>query len=136
MQYFKSVISAFFLFVSCDGIDSSERFGICTDQSNKIEYKRVTFEELLKAPQAYKTSKIEVEGFITFEFENVGIYSNRNFEVGYWINFERSMFEYENKLVGFNKKKALIRGIFNPEKKGHLNMFRGEIDSVICIIRE
>jgi hypothetical protein len=78
---------------------------------------------------------VQVEGTLSFNFEDVAIYpfGSNDPNKAYWVEFRLpgdSAMEYVNTL---NEKRVTLVGRMNLKAKGHMNSYRGTIDSVFCI---
>ena len=109
----------------------------------------VSIIQLIANPTAYNSSKVSLTGYMHIKFEDCAIYLSKmdadylNGTNALWVNFNdnvetRSLNAGDNiKLLNyFDCKYVRITGIFNMNKRGHLGMFAGTIDSVENIFEE
>jgi hypothetical protein len=134
-------------------------FTSCSNNKISLSYKNihsneafevVSFNKLLKKPEAYQGKNIELTGFYKHSFEKSALYITRsaavvdNQENALWISFDYSFplnnSETSKNLLGpdgefekLNKHLLRIRGKFDYESKGHLGAYFGELSNIVSI---
>lgn len=95
---------------------------------------------MLDSGLKYESKCIEIEGYLSLNFEDVAIYKsnkerkNLQSKDAYWLNFSDSLITcMESKVTALNKQKVIIKGVFTNKRKGHLNAYSGEIDNVFFV---
>lgn len=109
----------------------------------------VSIIQLIANPKTYDGSKVRLIGYLHIKFEDCAIYLTKtdadylNGTNALWVNFNdnvntRSLDAGDNiKLLNyFDCKYVRIIGVFNMNKRGHLGLFAGTIDSVESIAEE
>ncbi len=102
----------------------------------KYNFVKASIQDIIKSPNQYDGKRIELEGYYYEDFEVTAL-SEKRIELdesSIWLDFMYNE-ELIKKLKG-NKptnKYVKIRGVFNVNNKGHLNMFSGGITK-ICYI--
>ena len=81
---------------------------------------------------------VEIEGYLTNEFENVALYPYKWSESNkaLWLNFCDSIIKNREELSLLNYQKVVVIGRVNILHKGHYSGYIAELDSVFCIKKE
>jgi hypothetical protein len=88
----------------------------------------VSIIQLISNPTAYDGKRVSITGFVRFEFEGNGVYlheedyRNGLYKNGIWLSMD------ERKEL--NNRHALIEGVFNASRNGHLGLWSGSIENV------
>jgi hypothetical protein len=121
-----------------------------SDCNAGINYKKVSFTELIKHAEKYQHQYIEVAGKYQEGFEQSALYNGKLFadhsnQNALWIDFSQDcpllisgthigLFTYNNgQFTQINNRPVTIRGIIDVKDKGHLNQYRATIDRVSFI---
>ena len=78
---------------------------------------------------------IQIEGYFSYEFENVAVYPTKWSETSsaLWLNFSDNIAINNDGLNALNQKKVVLIGRVNKNRKGHLGGYMASVDSVFCI---
>jgi hypothetical protein len=131
------------IFQSCKH-QQKEFKSTCNDDLN---FKRVTFTQLIDSIQNYDHQYIEVEGTYQEGKEesalvNDSLFTDHSTQHAIWVNFSQDcplylvgtrqgLFEYnDGKFSQLGSKTIIIRGKIDVRHKGHLGSYRGSIDRV------
>ena len=96
----------------------------------------ISMVQLLGQPEKYNGRKVQVIGFVHFEFEGNAIYLSReDYKYGivtnaFWLTLSDSV---QTKDV--NDSYALVEGTFNPTMKGHFGVWNGSIENITLLKR-
>jgi hypothetical protein len=118
--------------------------------NNDLDYKHVTFTELIDSIKKYDHQYIEVQG--TYRegkgesaLVNDSTFVDHSTVRALWVNFSQDcplylegtrtgLFEYnDGKFTQINNQTIIIRGKIDITHKGHLGGYRGEIDRISYI---
>jgi hypothetical protein len=121
-----------------------------SDCNNDLNYKHVSFTNLIDSIQNYDHQYIEVEG--TYEegdaesaLVNDSLFVDHSSQHALWVNFSqdcplylegthKGLFEYnDGKFTQISNKLIVVRGKIDVRHKGHLGSYRGEIDRISYI---
>ena len=96
---------------------------------------KASLEDLRIIYKSLQGQKVETEGIVWFEFENVSICSeeNRNssFEKScFWLDFQKDLNINDIMMRFASGKVFVIRGIIDTSNKGHLNSYLGTIKNI------
>lgn len=134
-RYIK-LLFALFLFVtySCNNRLQSGQQNLCAISKFYQPVEKV----LLKDTAAIKQSHdkfIQVEGYLSYDFENVAVYPYKWSETSnaLWLNFSDNIASSNKELNMLNQKKIILIGRVNINRKGHLGGYMASVDSVFCI---
>jgi hypothetical protein len=148
--FYKAVTLLFFtiafLFQSC----KHENKIYTSNCNNDLNYKHVSFTQLIDSIQNYDHQYIEVQG--TYEegkeesaLVNDSTFVNHSSERALWVNFSQDcplylvgtrqgLFEdNDGQFSQISSKTMVIRGRIDVRHKGHLGSYRGEIDRISYI---
>ncbi|MEO3404682.1 hypothetical protein AAFN85_12320 [Mucilaginibacter sp. CAU 1740] len=134
------------LFVSC----SKHKQAFQSDCNIGINYKKVSFTELISHIEKYQHQYIEVSGKYQEGFEQSALYNGKLFadhsnQNALWIDFSQDcplyiagthigLFTYNNgQFTQIKNQPVTIRGIVDIKDKGHLNQYRATLDRVSFI---
>ena len=118
-----------------------------SDCNNDLNYKHVSFTQLIDSIENYDHQYIEVQGTYEEGKEESALVNDSTFvdhssEHALWVNFSqdcplylegthKGLFEYnDGKFTQLGSKSIIIRGKIDVRHKGHLGSYRGEIDRV------
>lgn len=109
---------------------------MCLSKSNVVSAKKTSFESNLDLKNI-DGQFIIIDGTFSYVFENVALYPSDKDNIGQekalWMNIILFDGFTEAKLLELNNKKITVIGKINSSYKGHMNSFKGSIDSIICI---
>ena len=116
-----------------------------------LRHSDISIIQLIANPTKYNGFKISVTGYMHIKFEDCAIYLTKtdadylNGSNALWVNFNENIKTSkinlkdeanENTLNYFDCKYVRITGVFNMNRRGHMGMFSGTIESVENIIEE
>jgi hypothetical protein len=118
--------------------------------NNDLDFKHVTFTELIDSIQNYDHQYIEVEGTYKEGKDQSALVNDSTFVDhstirALWVNFSQDcplylegtrtgLFEYnDGKFTQISNRTIIIRGKIDVRHKGHLGSYRGEIDRISYI---
>ncbi|HEY9504299.1 MAG TPA: hypothetical protein VIR01_21860 [Pyrinomonadaceae bacterium] len=96
----------------------------------------ISMVQLLGQPEKYNGRKVQVIGFVHFEFEGNAIYLSReDYEYGIvtnglWLTLSASAQTKE-----INNSYAVVEGTFNATMKGHFSAWSGSIENITLLKR-
>lgn len=102
----------------------------------KTENNKISIINLISNPGSYDKKKVQIKGFVNFEFENCAIYlSKDDYNKGIdknaiWIQVSKKEIA---KFAAYNKKYVLLEGVFEMNNKGHENDFSGALNGLSMI---
>jgi hypothetical protein len=93
----------------------------------------VSMIQLIASPEKYDGKLIRVIGFLRLEFEGDALYYHKeDYEQSIsknavWVNTTPEMMKHKDQL---NNHYALLEGVFDAKRLGHMGMFSGEISKI------
>lgn len=147
--YSSFLIIFFSILLQGCSLGTNKKNPIYTGQLNASS-KKVGIKELIKNPDIYKNEVIEVTGTYIRGVEECALYINtsginRDTKKALWISFDDEYYPLVDSISKINLlssyktieqiqgKKVRIKGTFNPDSKGHLEMFFGTIENVFYV---
>lgn len=128
---------------------------ISNDKNSDYDLDNSFFDSLITNPQKYENKHITVKGFVQLEFEHCAIYKNELYSKlnskdlkAFWLNILPSdslSFSYQNIEFDlrdidiksfykiFNNKFVEIKGTFDPDNKGHFDLYLGSLKNISSI---
>lgn len=83
---------------------------------------------------SYNGKFVKIKGVFRYDFEDVALYpsASSGFSNALWLDFK--LFTDDDKVIERLKdKKVYVIGKVDSSKRGHLNGYLSELDSVFCI---
>ena len=112
-------------------------FGYAALASGEEELLRISIVQLLANPEKFEGKLVTVQGFVRLEFEGDAIYLHKeDYEHGLrsnglWLNAKECKQMDGSK---FDAGYALVSGRFTSSRRGHMDLWSGEIGDVqYCI---
>ena len=99
----------------------------------------ISMVQLLADPQKFHGKRVQVIGFVHFEFEGNAIYlSKEDFDYGItknglWLSVTGS--KQTGELRELNDNYAAVEGTFNAEMTGHMGLWSGSIENITMLRR-
>ncbi|MDX6709093.1 MAG: hypothetical protein QOH96_109 [Blastocatellia bacterium] len=93
---------------------------------------------VLVNPKKFHGKRVQLIGFVHFEFEGDAIYLSREDsqyaldQNGIWLSIPK---ESRDKYQEINDSYAFVDGTFNAEHRGHMGVFSGSIENITMIKR-
>ncbi len=88
----------------------------------------------LKDLSKYHGKEVEIEGFFSYEFEDVSICAGRKPEACYWIDFDNTTLDLTvDSLTSISGKEVIIKGTGDTASHGHLGAYKGTIKKITYI---
>jgi hypothetical protein len=117
-------------------------FSSCTEKTTTFEKNRCDSITLKNIPVYSNAGKynngdlIEIHGYFNYEFENIAVYLDDEFNPknGFWVEFSRDLDSFNDNIKACNKKNIVLRGRIDNNSKGHFGKYRGTIKDV-CYIK-
>ena len=152
LAYFKPVALAFLaLLLSCNVTSNARRDGntnpprvsssdaqlqLTSDDSSHVA--AVSILRVIANPKEFHGKRVQLMGFVHFEFEGDAIYLSKNDyqygldQNGIWLSIPKeSMQKYRE----ISDSYAVVDGTFNAESRGHMGSFAGSIENITLIKR-
>ncbi len=122
------------IFFSCNQFHKATRDNFCFADNFSQKVEKVSLNDISKI-KSLDGVFVQIDGFLTYEFENVALYPYKWAESksALWLNFSNSMFKSEKQLDSMNRKEIIVIGKINIKRKGHLGYYMAELDSVFCM---
>lgn len=125
-----------FLFVaySCNNHLQKGQQNLCVMNKFSQPVKNVLLKDTFAIKQLHDKF-IQIEGYFSYEFENVAVYPTKWSETSsaLWLNFSDNIAGNNDELNILNQKKVVLIGRVNVNRKGHLGGYMASVDSVFCI---
>lgn len=125
-----------FLFVvySCNNHLQKGQQNLCGMNKFSQPVEKVLLKDTVVIKQSHDKF-IQVEGYLSYELENVALYPSKWSETysALWLNFSDNIASNNDGLSILNQKKVLLIGRVNINRKGHLGGYMASVDSVFCI---
>lgn len=106
-----------------------ESFGIAREGDQPVEFP--PFIRVVARPELYHSKRIQLIGYMNLEFEGNALYLSKEQYLhsesadALWIDVEGLKVK-----PPFARGWVIIEGTFNGERRGHLGMFAGTIESI------
>jgi hypothetical protein len=125
------------LFLSCNHTLKSTKIDLCFGKNFSQHVEKVSLNDIDKI-KTFNQKFIEIEGYLTNEFENVALYPYKWSESNkaLWLNFCDSIIKNREELSLLNYQKVVVIGRVNILHKGHYSGYIAELDSIFCIKKE
>lgn len=98
---------------------------------------RISIFDLVNDIRVYDSKFIETTGFLSNNFEDFAIYTNRvplsETHKGFWIELNPALKISEESLEKLNGKKVTIKGVVDISDKGHLSSYVATIKGIYHI---
>jgi hypothetical protein len=122
------------LFLSCTNVSRDVKQNLCFLDKFSQKIEKISLKEIDKIKKL-NGQFIQVEGYLTYEFENVALYPYKwsESDKSLWLNFSDNIFKNEEELITINYKEVTVIGKVNILHKGHYSGYLAELDSVFCI---
>ena len=92
---------------------------------------KISLQDVLKNPSQFDGKLIQVSGFLVQEFENSGLYPDKERPLGrgIWVNTSTEMSEQRDRL---RNHFVVLTGVFDASRHGHLGWFKGTLTVSKC----
>jgi hypothetical protein len=96
---------------------------------------RISIKEILKSPDAYEGTHLQVVGYLNLGFEGNVIFPNKNelkskHAKGLWLDLtRRTMSQWRN----YKNKYVIIDAVFDANNHGHMNAWGGTLKNITSI---
>lgn len=132
-KFFLAVISIYFI-NSCQTTKNELKQEVCF---SGVFNQKVTNVEIDDFSTIKKLNGmfVQMRGVLSFNFEDVAIYPSNSdkSKKAFWLEFAAPSDTTIAFLREMSGKEVVLVGRVNLDSKGHLNAYRGTIDSVFCV---
>lgn len=122
------------VFFSCNHQPKKTKDNLCFANNFSQHVEKVSLKDADKIKDL-NGKFIQIEGYFSYEFENVALYPYKWSEPtkALWLNFSDSVVKNQKELDTMNYKEVIVIGKVNTSHKGHYSGYIAELDSVFCI---
>jgi hypothetical protein len=131
----KSVYLIFIIIIfSCNHLTQRTKSDLCFSSDFSKQVEKVSLNDTGRI-RKLNGRFIQIEGYLTYEFENVALYPIKWSEStkALWLNFSDTIIKNREDLMTINYKAVAVIGKVNILHNGHSNGYLAELDSVFCI---
>jgi len=117
--------------ISCHCKKNNKFEFINSEIDSMTNAKNISMSDLINNFKKLDGQTIQTEGFVYFEFENVAIFLEKNYNNKcFWLDLDRNLTFNDSLLQKASGQKFIIKGTIDTSSKGHLGSYPATIKNV------